>query len=222
MKMSFPQHVICWMLIAFTPASLLAADADPGGAMVYGRGKEPVLLNGKPLPRSSAVFPGDLIQTPSESVATLDAPGSGVIVYPDSMVKFEQNSVSLEHGSISIGTSKRMVATARQVTATPASVAWTEFEVADINGSIRVIASEGNIDVICSNGTSSLSTGDEAIGDAAGNCSKKKRKPGAPWPVKSGTLSGPWVVSGGLITAGGVICLLLCDNPQPFISQWKP
>ena len=98
MKVSLPQVAICWVLIALTPASLLAADIDPGGAMLYGRGKEPVLLNGKPLPRSSAVFPGDLIQTPSESVATLDAPGSGVVVYPDSVVKFEQNSVlSLIH-----------------------------------------------------------------------------------------------------------------------------
>ena len=190
--------------------------------MIYGRGKEPVLLNGKPLLRSSAVFPGDSIQTPAESVATLDASGSGIVIYPDSEVKFEQNSLSLQHGSISVGTSKRMVATARKLTVTPASEAWTEFEVADTNGSIRVMASEGNIDVICSNGTASLSTGDEAIGDAAGNCRKKKRKPGAPWPVTSGTLSGPWVAIVALGTAGGVLCMLLCDNPQPFISPWKP
>ncbi len=55
--------------------------------MLYGRGA--VWLNGKPLPRSSAVFPGDLIQTQPESLATLDASGSGVIVLPDSLVKFE-------------------------------------------------------------------------------------------------------------------------------------
>jgi hypothetical protein len=222
MKLPFQQHVICWMLIAFTPASLLGADADPGGAMLYGRGKEAVLLNGQPLPRSSAVFLGDLIQTPSESVATLDAPGSGIIVYPDSMVKFEQNSVSLQHGSISIGTSKRMVATARQVTATPVSDAWTEFEVADMNGSIRVVASKGSVDVNCAKGSASLSEGDEVTADASGNCSKKRRKAGALFPVSGGTLSGPWVAIGALGTVGGVLCMLLCDNPQPFISQWKP
>ena len=209
-------------MIAFTPASLLAADIDPSGAMLYGRGKEPVLLNGKPLPRSSAVFPGDLIQTPSESVATLDAPGSGVVVYPDSVVKFEQNSVSLQHGSLSVGTSKRMVATALEVTATPAADAWTEFEVADINGSIRVIASNGSINVNCGKDNFSLSEGDEMIRDSAGNCSKKKRKPPAIFPGSPGTLSSPWVVIGALGTAGGIICMLLCDNPQPFISQWKP
>ena len=222
MKLPLPQYVICWMLIAFTPASLLAADADPGGAMLYGRGKEAVLLNGKPLPRSSAVFPGDLIQTPPESVATLDAPGSGVVVYPDSVVKFEQNSVSLQHGSVSVATSKRMVALAHQMTVTPASDAWTEFEVADTNGSTRVIASKGSVDVNCGKSTASLSEGDEVTGDAAGNCSKKKRKGGPVFPLNAGPLSGPWVVIGALGTGGGIICLLLCDNPQPFISQWKP
>jgi len=209
------------MLIAFTPALLLAADADPGGAMLYGRGKEPVLLNGKPLPRSSAVFPGDLIQTPSESVATLDALGSGIVVYPDSELKFEQNSVSLQHGSVSIGTSKRMVATARQVTVTPASDAWTEFEVADINGSIRVVDSNGSVEVNCRKGNLSLSEGDEAISDAAGNCTKKKHKDGPVFPVIS-PLSGPVVVVGALGTFGGIICMLLCDNPQSFMSPWKP
>jgi hypothetical protein len=221
MKLSVPHYVICWMLVALTPASLLA-DADPGGAMLYGRGKEPVLLNGKPLPRSSAVFPGDLIQTPPESVATLDAPGSGIVLYPDTKVKFEQNSVSLQHGSLSVGTSKRMVATALDVTATPAADAWTEFEVADINGSIRVIASNGSVEVTCAKGNFSLSEGDEMIRDSAGNCSKKKRKPAAIFPGSSGTLSSPWVIIGSLGTTGGVLCLLLCDNPQPFISQWKP
>jgi hypothetical protein len=222
MKVSLPQVAICWVLIALTPASLLAADIDPGGAMLYGRGKEPVLLNGKPLPRSSAVFPGDLIQTPSESVATLDAPGSGVVVYPDSVVKFEQNSVTLQHGSLSVATSKRMIALARGMTVTPASDAWTEFEVADMNGSIRVIASNGSVDVTCAKGGGSVSEGDEIIGDAAGNCIKKKHKDGVLFPVYSGTLSGPWVVIGALGTVGGVLCMLLCDNPQPFISQWKP
>ncbi len=143
-------------------------------------------------------------------------------MYPDSVVKFEQNSVSLQRGSVSIATSKRMVATAGEVTATPASDVWTEFEVVDTNGSVRVIASKGSIVVNCAKGSASLSEGDEMTADAAGNCSKKKRKPGALWPANSSTLSSPWVITGGLVTAGGVICLLLCDNSQPFISQWKP
>ena len=143
-------------------------------------------------------------------------------MYPDSMVKFEQNSVSLQRGSVNVATSKRMVATARQVTVTPTSDAWTEFEVADMNGSIRVVASKGSVDVNCGKGNASLSEGDEANSDASGNCNKKKRPGGALFPGSPSTLAGPWVVIGALGTLGGVLCILLCDNPQPFISQWKP
>src|ERR1700732_49792 len=116
MSVSMPRHVICWIMIAVTPVPLIAAGGDSGGAMLFCRGKGMVWLNGRPLPRSSAVFPGDLIQTQPESLATLDASGSGVIVLPDSLVRFEQNAVSLEHGSVSVATSKRMLALAREVT----------------------------------------------------------------------------------------------------------
>ena len=109
---SMVRSLICWILIVLTPASLIAADADSGAAMLYGKGAGTVWLNGKPLPHSSAVFPGDLIQTQAESVATLDASGSGVIVLQDSMVKFEGNAVSLQHGGVSVATSKGMVALA--------------------------------------------------------------------------------------------------------------
>jgi len=215
------RHLICWILIAVTPASIFAADAE-SGAMLYGKGKGAVLLNGKLLPRSSAVFSGDLIQTQPESLATLDAFGSGVIVFPDSLIKFEGNAVSLEHGAVSVATSKSMVLVARQVTVTPAANTWTEFEVANTDGKIRVIASKGNVNVNCGKGTANLSPGEQANPDEAGNCKKEKRKGGTPVPGDGDLLTNPLVVGGALITAGGVVCLLLCNSSKPFLSQWKP
>jgi hypothetical protein len=214
------RNVICWLMIAVTPAALVAADS--GAAMLYGRG--PVWLNGKLLPRSSAVFPGDLIQTQPESLATLDAPGTGVIVLPDSLVKFEANAVSLEHGSLSVATSHGMVALARKVTVTPASDKWTEFEVADANETVRVVASKGEVNVNCGKGTVTLSEGEQATGDESGNCKKsnKRRTGGAPVPGNSNILTGRYVLAGALITGGGIICLLLCTPSKPFLSQWKP
>jgi hypothetical protein len=221
--MSVPmlRNVICWMLIAVTPASLVAADADSGAAMLYGRGKGTVWLNGKPLPRSSAVFPGDLIQTQPESLATLDASGSGVIVLPDSVVKFEANAVSLEHGGVSVATSKGMVALAREITITPASNTWTEFEVADANGTVQVVASKGEVNVNCGKGTATLSEGEQATRDESGNC-KKRRKGGPPLPGHGGILTDPYVVAGTVITGAGIVCLLLCTSSKPAVSQWKP
>jgi hypothetical protein len=212
------RNVLCWVMIAVTPAALLAADS--GGAMVYGRGE--VWLNGKPLPRSSAVFPGDLIQTQPESLATLDAPGAGVIVLPDSLVKFEANAVSLEHGSVSVATSHGMVGLAREVTVTPASDQWTEFEIADANGKVLVVASKGEVSVNCGKGTATLSEGEQATRDESGNCNKKKRKGGAPVPGHGGILTDPYVQVGGLVAGGVIVCLLLCNPSKPFVSQWKP
>jgi hypothetical protein len=206
-------------MIAVTPAALVAADS--GGAMVYGRGE--VWLNGKPLPRSSAVFPGDLIQTQPESLATLDASGSGVIVLPDSLVKFEANAVSLEHGSLSVATSHGMVALAREVTVTPASNKWTEFEVTDAHGTVQVIASKGEVNVNCGKGNATLSEGEQVTRDESGNCNKTKRRPGgAPVPGHGGILTDPYVQAGGLVVGGVVVCLLLCNPSKPFVSQWKP
>jgi hypothetical protein len=214
------RNVICWMMIAVTPAALVAADS--GAAMLYGRGKDAVWLNGRPLPNSSAVFPGDLIQTQPESLATLDASGSGVIVLPDSLVKFEGNAVSLEHGGVSVATSHGMVAFAREVTVTPASNTWTEFEVVDASGTVQVVASKGDVNVNCGKGSATLSEGEQTTRDESGNCNKKRRKPGPPVPGHGGILTDPYVQAGALMGTGVIVCLLLCNPSKPFVSQWKP
>jgi hypothetical protein len=216
------RSVICWILITITPASVVAADVDSGAAMLYGKG--PVWLNGKPLPRSSAVFPGDLIQTQPESLATLDASGSGVIVFQDSMVRFQGNAVSLEHGSVSVATSKGMVALAKNITVTPASQAWTEFEVADSNGTVQVVATKGSVNVNCGKTTANLSEGQQTTPDDSGNCNNKKKRKAAAAPV-SGTgsfLTDPYVLGGAVIAGGLIVCLLLCETSKPYLSQWKP
>jgi hypothetical protein len=215
------RSVICWMLIAVTPASLVAADVDSGAAMLYGKGT--VWLNGKPLPRSSAIFPGDLVQTQSESLATLDASGSGVVVLQDSLVKFQGNSVSLEHGGVSVATSKGMVALANKVTVTPASNAWTEFVVADDNGTVQVLASKGDVNVNCGKGSASLSEGEQTSTDGSGNCNKKKRKAAAAPVSGNGSIwTNPYVLGGAVVAGGVIVCVLLCNESKPFLSQWKP
>lgn len=218
------RDAVCWMMIIVTPAALIAADAESGAAMLYGKGKGTVWLNGKPLPRSSAVFPGDLIQTQQESLATLDASGSGVIVLQDSLVKFEGNAVSLQHGGVSVATSHGMVALAREVTVTPVSNSWTEFEVVDADGGVQVAASKGDVNVNCGKDSTTLSPGEQASRDDSGNCNKKKRRKaaGAPLPSDGSIFTNPYVIGGTVIGGGVIVCLLLCTSSKPFVSQWKP
>jgi hypothetical protein len=207
-------------MIAVAPASMVAADADSSAAMLYAKGR--VWLNGKPLPRSSAVFPGDLIRTEPESVATLDGSGSGIIVFPDSRVKFEGNAISLESGSVSVATSKGVIGLAEKVTVTPASNTWTEFQVADREGTVRVFASKGNVNVNCGNGTANLSAGEEVTADKSGSCQKKKKKGAPPLPGDGSILTDPFVLASEVIGGGVIVCLLLCNTTKPFLSQWKP
>jgi len=214
------RHLVCWILIAITPASLVAAETDSGAAVLYGKGA--VWLNGKPVPRSSAVFPGDLIQTQPESVATLDASGSGVIVLQDSLVTFQANAVSLEHGTVSVATSKRMVAIAKDVTVTPASNTWTEFELTEEGGTVQVVASKGSVNVNCGKGSATLSDGEQSTSDDSGNCNKKRKGGGVPPPGSSGILTDPYVLGGAVVAGGLIVCLLLCNSSKPFLSQWKP
>jgi hypothetical protein len=204
-------------MIFLTPVPLLATDP---GAMLRGQG--PVWLNGKLLPESSAIFPGDLIQTQPESVATVEASGSSVIVMPNSLVKFAGNAVSLEHGVLSVATSQELVAQTGEVVATPASNKWTEFELSDANGVIQVIARKGELNVNCGKNSTKLSDGEQVSPDDSGRCKKRRTPDGSPPGAHNSILHDPYVQGGELAGGGGIVCLLLCFSSKPFVSQWKP
>src|SRR5208282_5861073 len=118
---AFRKLVSC-VLLLMVPGSLIGADS--GAAMLYADGA--AWLNGGHVPRSSAIFAGDLVQTRSDSAANIHAPGSSVTVLGDSLVQFEGAALKVEHGGVSVSTSKAMATTAGDVRVTPASNEWTE------------------------------------------------------------------------------------------------
>jgi hypothetical protein len=211
------RKLVCWITIAIVPASVARADQSP--AMLEGKGT--VWLNGSVLPHSSAIFPGDLVQTKPESVADINAPGTSVVVQPDSLLTFGDNLVSLEHGTVSVATSKAMTARVLEVSVTPVSSGWTEFEVTDVNGTVEVVARKGDVNLVCGSDTSILSEGQQATRDESGKCSKKRRKAGAFPPTGGDILTNPYAL-GGLAAGGGLLCLLLCGTSTPSASPSKP
>ena len=129
-------------MIAVVPASLWAADSSP--AMLYAKGA--AWINGGAVPRTSAVFPGDLVQTRSDSVASINASGSNVVVLADSLVKFEGPAVALEHGTLRVATSKGLSTHTGDITVAPASNGWTEFEVKQVSdGTVQIMAQKGDV-----------------------------------------------------------------------------
>jgi hypothetical protein len=82
--------VLSWLLILMLPASMLAADSS--AAMLYTNGT--AWINGGNLPKSSAIFSGDLVQTKTDSVASSKAPGTSVLILSDSLVQYQGTAVN--------------------------------------------------------------------------------------------------------------------------------
>ena len=219
MSVSGLRNIACWMMIALVPVSLWAADSSP--AMLYARGA--AWINGGAVPRTSAVFPGDLVQTRSDSVASINASGSNVVVLADSLVKFEGPAVALEHGSLKVATSKGLSTHTGDITVAPTSNAWTEFEVKQVSDdSVTVIAQKGDVTVSDGSNSSTLSQGQQTTVDNSEKKKKKRRKGGGAVPATSGAvLDSPVVIYGGAAAVGGLLTWVLLQDSNP-VSQVAP
>jgi len=210
---SMIRNALCWMMIAVFPLSLMATDS--GAAMLYARGS--AWINGSTVPRSSAIFPGDMVQTQADSMANINATGSNVMILSDSLVKFEGDAVSLEHGGVSIATSKGMMTRAGEVTVAPASTAWTEFEVTDVNGTVQIAAHIGDVSISDGSGTSStLPQGEETTRDESQTQQKDKRRGGAAAPAATrGILDTTYAKWLGVGAVSGLLIWVLLQGDEP-------
>jgi hypothetical protein len=220
---AFRRMVSCVLLLGF-PASSFAADS--GAAMLYARGA--AWVNGAHVPASSAIFTGDLVQTRSDSGANINAPGSSITVLGDSLVQFEGSSLKVEHGGVEVATSKGVATTTGDVRVAPASNAWTEFNVTDVDGTVRIAARKGDLTVTDDNGTVTLAQGQETTRDEQSDQSdksadtnnkdkkkNKKRAAGAAPAAGGGVLSSPVAVGVGLAAIGGVTAWVLLQSDKP-------
>ena len=220
MRVSGLRNLACWTMIAVVPVSLWAADSSP--AMLYARGA--AWINGGAVPRTSAVFPGDLVQTRSDSVASINASGSNVVVLADSLVKFEGPAVALEHGSLRVATSKGLSTHTGDLTVAPASNGWTEFEVKQVGyDSVQIMAQKGDVTVSDGSNSSTLSQGQQTtVGNSMEKKKKKRRKGGGAVPASGGAvLDSPPVIYGGAAAVGGLLTWVLLQDSNP-VSQVAP
>jgi hypothetical protein len=204
---------LCWAIAALMLVPLPVFGADTNAAMVYARGN--AWVNGMSIPRSSAVFPGDLVQTKSDSIANIHAQGSNVIVLSDSLVKFQGTSVEVEHGGVTVATSKNLGARMGDVSVTPVSGNWTEFQVNDVDGMVRIIARKGDLSIHDGNGTSTLAAGQETTRDESQNRSKKRRGAGAATAAEGGILDSKTAMIIGTGIVAGVTAWVLLQGDDP-------
>jgi len=218
---AFRKMASCVLLLVL-PVSTFAADS--GAAMLYTDGA--AWLNGGRVPRSSAIFSGDLVQTRAGSVANINAPGSAILVLSDSLVEFEGTSLKVEHGGVSVSTSKGVATTAGEVKIAPASSAWTEFNVTDVDGTVRIAARKGDLSISDGNGTTTLEQGqettrDETSGQSSDKKKDKKHGTGAAPGAVGGVLDSPLAIGIGAAAVAGVTTWVLIKNNSP-VSPSSP
>ena len=228
MRTALLQKVMSCIMVIVVPAALFAADSNL--AMLYSNGS--ALLNGSSLARSSAIFPGDRVQTTQNSVAKINSVGSSLMVLSDSLVQFEGNAVKLEHGGVAVSTSKAMATRTGQVTVIPSASVWTQFDVKNVDGQIQVTAEKGDLTVSDGAGTTTLAQGQQTTREESGspeeknkdpeeNKKKKRRAAGAIPGAGGGILDSPVAVGIGGAAIGAVTAWVLIQGDEP-ASPSKP
>src|SRR6266496_4603674 len=210
MSQSECKFVLGCLLVIFLPMRLVAAGSAL--AMLYTNG--PAWLNGSVVPKSAAVFSGDLVQTRSDSTANLTAAGSSVMVGSDSLVKFEGPAVEIEHGTVRVATSRGLATTAGEVTVKPAGNSWTEFQVTDVDGQVQIAASKGDLTIQDEQGTTTLAQGQQTTRDETSEKKKKHRRhgTGAEPAARGGIMSSTEAVIAGSTIVGGVTAWVLLQS----------
>jgi hypothetical protein len=212
--------IVCCLLAVLVPMQLMGGEL--ASAMLYTNGS--AWLNGSAVPKSAAVFAGDMLQTRAETTANIQAAGSNVMVLADSLVKFQGPSVEIEHGSVRVTTSRGLAAQAGDVTVKPAANSWTEYQVTDVDGRVQIAANKGDLMIQDDQGTTTIQQGQQSTRDDASDEQKKKKKrrrsgQGAATAAGGGIMSSNAAVYTGIGVAGGVGIWLLLRDERPLSGK---
>jgi hypothetical protein len=215
MSLTALRSALSIVLAMLLPGQLLAADS--ASAMLYANGT--AWVNGSTVPKSAAVFAGDMVQTRPDSSANLNASGSSVMVLADSLVKFQGSAVEIEHGAVRVSTAQGLAARAGEVTVRPAARSWTEFQVTDVDGQVQIVATKGDLTIQDQQGTTTVQEGQQTTRDDTSDPEQRKRtkrRGGGAAPAAGGGIlsSGPAIYT-GLAIIGGVTTWVLLQGDDP-------
>ena len=232
MRVPIPRRFLCWLLLTVMPVSLLGQSTSPqtGGAILHTQGG--VWVNGYEAADSSAVFPGDLLETKPGASATLNLDGSSVLIQPESVGKLEANLLQLDHGAVFVGTSKGFKVRVNCLTVVPVLNEWTQYEVNNLNNNVQVAARKNDVNV--ERGASRSKPAPETETSRGTVVHETEQKsfdlselcgaPAQPATPSSG-ISPKWIAAGAG-GAGLIVCLLVCrggSHPtKPVISPSAP
>jgi hypothetical protein len=108
----------------------------------------------------------------------------------------------------------------------PASKAWTQFDVIDVDGTVRIAARKGDVAVSDSKGTVTLAQGQETTRDESSDPSNKEKKKkksgdGAAQGASGAILDKALAVGIGAAAIAGIATWALVQSGNP-VSPSKP
>jgi hypothetical protein len=217
------RKLVCGVMIVIAPASTSAQGTDR--ALLHSDGG--TWLDGKPAPATSAIFPNDYIQTLAAHSAKIDVEGSTVTILADTVVQFEGDELVLEHGSLQLNTARQMKVRVNCVTVVPVTADWTQYDVSDIDGKVKVIAYKNDVKIHAPSAARRAKKGAsmDNIVHAGEQSSREEKCGGGATTGSAGTvpiLDRPLAIGlGGGAIAVTVARIILCHTDDP-VSPSKP
>lgn len=228
MRGSILRCFLCWAMTVLAPVSLLGQSMpdQPAAAILHSQGE--VWINGYEARDSSAVFPGDVIETKLGASANLTLDGSTVLLAPESVGKFQADIFELDHGSVSVGTTKSYRVRVNCIQVIPVVSQWTQYIVTDVNGSVKVEAHKLDVNVESGGGTRKLTPESAASQVASVHEGEEKTYSeselcGAAKPRSA--LSGvnpKWIAAGAAGTGILIWILVHGGGGKTPVSSWQP
>jgi hypothetical protein len=227
MSVSIFRCAVCWAMIVISPVSLLASDAAP--AILHSKG--PVLVNSKEASDSTAILPGDLLETEAGEAVNLTTEGSTIVIQEKTIVKYNGDSLTLEHGSVSVGTSNSFSVDVDCLRVVPVKNEWTQYDVNHVDSHMNTSALKLDVNVVhgatarktspekAATESATVHEGEKAAREVSDVCGV------AAIPANVGNPVNTKLIGIGAGAGGGVllICLLLCGGKNPpHMSQSNP
>lgn len=214
------------------PSSIAGQSASEQAASAILHADGGVWVNGYEAHDSSAVFPGDLIETKPNASGNLVLDGSTVLLAPETVGKFQGDLFELDHGVVSVVTSKSFKVRVNCIQVVPALNEWTQYVVSDLNGSVQVTAKKLDVNVERTPGRGKPTVeGEASQHDSVHEGEQKSFEESQicgtpPQPTTAGNgISPKWIAAGGG-GAGLLICLVLhcfgSSPTKPAVSQSSP
>jgi hypothetical protein len=213
------RKLVCGVMIVIVPTSMSAQCTDR--ALLHSDGG--TWLNGNPAPASSAIFPNDYIQTQTAHSAKIDVEGSTVMVLSDTVLQFEGDELVLDHGSLQLNTARQMKVRVNCMTVIPVIADWTQYDVSDIDGKVKVTAYKNDVKIHAqgvARRSKQAASADNIVHEGE-QATREEKCGGVARPAGKGhLLDSPLakVVGAGAI---GLTCLILCHTDDP-VSPSKP